>query len=120
MTSLGGCFHEHDPHLCGLCCGFFQCYLSIELGDKKRYLRSVVEISYRLSDKSALLPTNTIMTSFPRSDRTSSIHFVVDKKDWRSKWIEIWECGRREMSILRTCDIEDDNSHGRISNVRGY
>lgn len=47
-----------------------------------------METSYRLSDKSALLPTSTIMTSFPRSDRTSSIHFVVDKKDWRSKCVE--------------------------------
>ena len=39
---------------------------------------------YRLSDKSALLPTSTTITSFPRSDRTSSIHFDVDKNDCRS------------------------------------
>lgn len=31
----------------------------------------------RLSDKSVLLPTNIIMTSLPRSVRTSSIHFDV-------------------------------------------
>lgn len=60
----------------------------LKLG-QKRYFRSIVETSYRLSDKSALLPTSTIMTSFPRSDRTSSIHFVVDKKDWRSNCIEM-------------------------------
>lgn len=39
----------------------------------------------RLSDKSALLPTNTIITSLPRSDFTSSIHLDVERKDARSK-----------------------------------
>lgn len=39
---------------------------------------------YRLSDRSALLPTKTMMTSFPRSDRTSSIHLEVDMNDCRS------------------------------------
>lgn len=33
----------------------------------------------RFSERSALLPTRTMMTSFPRSDRTSSIHFEVDR-----------------------------------------
>jgi len=48
-------------------------------------LRQVAaQATHRLSERSALFPTSTIMTSFPRSERTSSIHFVVDKKDWRS------------------------------------
>lgn len=37
-----------------------------------------------MSERSALLPTSTIITSFPRSDRTSSIHFDVDMNDVRS------------------------------------
>ena len=41
--------------------------------------------THRLSDRSALFPTSTTMTSFPRSDRTSSIHFVVERKDCRSE-----------------------------------
>jgi hypothetical protein len=36
------------------------------------------------SDKSVLLPTNIIITSFPLSFLTSSIHFEVFKKDARS------------------------------------
>jgi len=40
-------------------------------------------VTCRLSDKSALFPTSTMMTSFPRSDRTSSIHFVVERNDAR-------------------------------------
>lgn len=43
----------------------------------------------RLSERSALFPTNTMMTSFPLSDRTSSIHFDVDMNDWRSTPIYI-------------------------------
>ena len=38
----------------------------------------------RLSDRSALFPTRTIMTSFPRSARTSSIHLDVERKEARS------------------------------------
>ena len=37
--------------------------------------------AYRLSDRSALLPTKTIITSFPLSDLTSSIHLDVERKD---------------------------------------
>ena len=44
-----------------------------------------MRMAHRLSDKSALLPTKTIMTSFPRSERTSSIHLEVDKNDVRSR-----------------------------------
>ena len=40
--------------------------------------------TWRFSDKSVLLPTNIIITSFPRSFRTSSIHFEVFKNDARS------------------------------------
>lgn len=36
------------------------------------------------SDKSVLFPTNTMMTSLPRSARTSSIHLDVFRKDARS------------------------------------
>ena len=38
----------------------------------------------RLSERSALLPTSTMITSFPLSERTSSIHLDVDMNDWRS------------------------------------
>lgn len=41
-------------------------------------------VTSRLSFKSVLLPTSTIMTSFPRSARTSSIHFLVFWKDLAS------------------------------------
>lgn len=38
----------------------------------------------RFSDKSVLFPTSIMITSFPRSFRTSSIHFVVFRNDARS------------------------------------
>jgi hypothetical protein len=37
-----------------------------------------------LSLRSVLLPTRTMMTSFPRSARTSSIHFLVFWNDLAS------------------------------------
>ena len=40
---------------------------------------------YLLSDKSVLLPTNIIITSLPRSVRTSSIHFEVCWKELASE-----------------------------------
>lgn len=41
-------------------------------------------LTHLLSFKSVLLPTNTIITSFPLSARTSSIHFVVFINEFRS------------------------------------
>ena len=40
--------------------------------------------TWRLSERSVLFPTSTIITSFPRSFLTSSIHFEVFKNDARS------------------------------------
>ena len=41
-------------------------------------------VTSRLSFKSVLFPTRTMMTSLPRSARTSSIHFLVFWKDLAS------------------------------------
>ena len=41
--------------------------------------------THLLSTRSVLFPTRTIITSVPRSVRTSSIHFDVFKNDCRSK-----------------------------------
>ena len=38
----------------------------------------------RLSTRSVLLPTSTMITSLPRSARTSSTHRWMLRKDWRS------------------------------------
>lgn len=38
-----------------------------------------------MSTRSVLFPTRTMITSLPRSVRTSSIHFDVFRKDWRPK-----------------------------------
>lgn len=73
--------------------------------------------SHRLSDRSALFPTSTIITSFPLSDRTSSIHFVVDKKDARSKSDGKDPVSRNTIPI-HTRNIKYHNRNGRVSNVR--
>jgi hypothetical protein len=44
----------------------------------------VVSLTYRLSPRSVLLPTSTIITSFPLSDLTSSIHREVLINEARS------------------------------------
>jgi len=63
------------------------------------------------------------MTSFPLSDRTSSIHFVVDMNDCRS-------VNRVMGSVLGdvvaikggkpACNIEDDDCYRRVANIRRY
>lgn len=51
-------------------------------------------VTSRLSLRSVLLPTSTMMTSFPRSALTSSIHFLVFWKDFASVRL-VSECSRR-------------------------
>lgn len=49
---------------------------------KKKKIREGNELyGYLFSTRSVLLPTSTMITSLPRSVRTSSIHFEVFKKD---------------------------------------
>jgi hypothetical protein len=72
------------------------------------------ETANRLSDRSALLPTNTIITSLPRSDLTSSIHFDVDMNDALSiksgiekhHTVNAREHGIRSKCVLLTCNIK--------------
>ena len=92
MSSFCGCLHEHDIKLRWFCGCFFESHLSIEVPNRISEWRSCRRsITDRLSERSALFPTRTIITSFPLSERTSSIHFDVDMKDWRS---EICYCQR--------------------------
>jgi hypothetical protein len=73
--------------------------------------------AHRLSERSALFPTNTMMTSLPRSERTSSIHLVVDMNDCRSGE----GCEKAVFEIVNkfvlTCDVEDYNGNGGVSDV---
>lgn len=72
----------------------------------------------RLSDKSVLLPTNMMMTSLPRSVRTSSIHFDVWWNELASE--KVWwnvRGMREEKMIEQTCNIVNDNSNSRVSDV---
>jgi hypothetical protein len=71
----------------------------------------------RLSLASVLFPTKTIITSFPRSFRTSSIHLEVFRKEARSSK------RTRELDIERgmgeqTCDIIDDHSNRGVTDIR--
>lgn len=58
------------------------------------------------------------MTSFPLSERTSSIHFDVDRKDALSVThsCDIYNVVRDE-SMAHTCDIEHNNGHRAVSDV---
>ena len=55
----------------------------------------------RRSDKSVLFPTRTMMTSFPLSFRTSSIHFEVFRKEARSAAVRL-----RYKLFCRSCLAE--------------
>ena len=56
-----------------------------------------------LSDRSVLFPTSTMITSFPRSLRTSSIHLEVLRNEARSEWIRrYWEFFSRYMESEET------------------
>ena len=74
--------------------------------------------AHRLSAKSALLPTSTTITSVPRSDLTSSTHLDVDKKEARSE--DRSGLGRLAYGDVRllTGNVEHDNCHRTIPNVR--
>lgn len=81
ITRLCTCLYKHDIIIPRLLFSFFHSHLSDDcqsLTIKKR------ESVYLLSFKSVLLPTNTIITSVPLSALTSSIHFDVFKKEFRS------------------------------------
>lgn len=59
-------------------------------------------VTSRLSFKSVLLPTNTIITSLPRSPRTSSTHFRVFWKDLASgTWSESFASLPNEQTYSR-------------------
>ena len=67
-------------------------------------------VTDRLSDRSALFPTSTIITSFPRSDRTSSIHFAVDMNDCRSRKRRSEDRQSLELhERALACDIKNDD-----------
>lgn len=97
-------------------------------------LGSFLWFSYRLSPKSVLLPTKTMMTSLPRSARTSSTHFAVFTNEERSKKTqsqaqhqpEITWWGLKFLVMMDrqrrgtgcTCNIIDHHSHRGVTNVR--
>lgn len=84
--------------------------------------------NYRLSTKSVLLPTKTMMTSLPRSVLTSSIHRAVFRKDWRSAqignsslstWAKAVQADSTDQT-KHTRDIVHHNRNRRVPNIAGY
>lgn len=79
----------------------------------------------RRSERSVLFPTKTIMTSLPRSLRTSSIHFEVFRNDARSVSKSLIKCSGNRNSKQRincnnsvfTCYIIDYNSYRRVADI---
>ena len=61
-----------------------------------------------------------MMTSFPRSDRTSSIHFDVDRKDCLSADRRLSTRWRMDTIRLRTCYVIDHNCNGGVADIGGY
>ena len=62
----------------------------------------------RLSTRSVLLPTSTMMTSLPRSARTSSTHRWMLRKDWRPAASVAWG-GTAERSQPQTLHHSSQN-----------
>lgn len=73
-------------------------------------------VTSRLSFKSVLFPTSTMITSLPRSPRTSSTHFRVFWKDFASGKVRE---SRPRKSYTHTRYIVYHHCHARISDVRG-
>lgn len=84
--------------------------------------------TYRLSTKSVLLPTNTMMTSLPLSVLTSSIHRAVFRKDWRSAQMgssSTSTCAKAVQAdstdqTKHTRDIVYHNRNRGVPNIAGY
>ena len=70
VTCLCRCLDEHDFILLCATLSLLRRHLSTPLANGGRF-------NYRLSLRSVLFPTRTMITSFPRSARTSSTHFAV-------------------------------------------
>ena len=84
MTCFCTCFYKHNVVISCLFFTLFKTHLSIY---KKQSVQSSLTFlinTYLLSFKSVLLPTNTIITSVPRSALTSSIHLDVFTNEFRS------------------------------------
>lgn len=77
-----------------------------------------------LSDRSVLLPTSTIITSFPRSFRTSSIHFEVFKNDARSTESKFGKIIRQQAIFKRMLTLiiifENGSVNGGIDKLTCY
>jgi hypothetical protein len=64
-----------------------------------------------------------MITSFPRSERTSSIHFDVERKDERSATHEgssTRESDGQQKKAQQTCNVKHDYSNWRVANVWRY
>lgn len=84
MACFGTCLNKHDIVILGLLFTFFQRHLTREKIHCEQDKEQVDNNANRFSFKSTLLPTKTMITSFPRSARTSSIHFSVFANELRS------------------------------------
>lgn len=110
ITRLCTCLYKHDIIIPRLLFSFFHSHLSDDcqsLTIKKR------ESVYLLSFKSVLLPTNTIITSVPLSALTSSIHFDVFKKEFRSTDVDNVNKGSSPpfFFLSLTCYIINNHTH---------
>jgi hypothetical protein len=75
-------------------------------------------VTCRLSARSVLLPTRTMITSLPRSERTSSIQRRVCSNVLAS--VSRVSCVLRRIGRWRTCDVVDNHGNARVANVRRY
>lgn len=61
--------------------------LPLKLANTSNQAATHAAVTHRLSTRSVLLPTRKMITSLPRSVRTSWIHRTVLRNDWRSVWV---------------------------------
>jgi hypothetical protein len=111
MPGLGRCFHKHDVEFIGPLRSLFHSDLPTKaLGTKGARGE---DGSYRLSERSALFPTRTMMTSVPLSERTSSIHLLVDMKEARSGMKRLIQPIQAPTMAKRrlTGNVIDNNGH---------
>lgn len=76
-----------------------------------------------MSLKSVLLPTSMMITSLPRSARTSSIHLKTAVNELRSAGIrerfEVMRARKMSKREMRTGDVVNHDRDGRVADVAG-
>jgi hypothetical protein len=85
VSNFCRCLNKHNIQFFCFAFTFIGWYLTEIYNMINEYRWTDNSIVYRLSTRSVLLPTNIIITSLPRSVRTSLIHFEVWWNEFESK-----------------------------------